>query len=462
MPRTRASKAAAVRKNNQQPTTNRAQKNQNEERKDEFEEEGDEDPIESVHIKRTAETSPDGKPLKKRTAFVDLTNAKNKANVEGNKKVAVVKPTKKTNKSVEVARKAQQVPDRRISPDVSTSEDSSINQSDTYYDVESDKSGNSSCYATPDDVLTSSKPGQKRPSTRSQGLIVDSSLAERNDDANAVPEGVEDFDKENWLDPFSASEYAMDIFQYFKERERKFAVRKYMTDQREISRSMRGILVDWMVEVQESFELNHETLYMGVKLVDLYLQRRVVGKETLQLLGATAVFITSKFEERNPPVIEDFLYICDDAYSRKELLAMEANVLRTIDFDIGFPLSYSYLRRYARCGKITMELLTLARYILETSLLDYDLVDESESLLAASSLLLANKMSNIHVWSKTLEYYTGYKVEDLKDLVNRLNTFLSQPVGKGLKTVHSKYSHKVFFEVAKIPILAKIDWDETS
>ena len=36
---------------------------------------------------------------------------------------------------------------------------------------------------------------------------------------------------------------------------------------------MRSILVDWLVEVQESFELNHETLYTAVKLMDLYLSK---------------------------------------------------------------------------------------------------------------------------------------------------------------------------------------------
>lgn len=67
---------------------------------------------------------------------------------------------------------------------------------------------------------------------------------------------------------------------------------------------MRALLVDWMVEVQESFELNHETLYLAVKLVDLYLtkssriqpEKEQLTKEELQLLGASALFIASKFD----------------------------------------------------------------------------------------------------------------------------------------------------------------------
>ena len=59
---------------------------------------------------------------------------------------------------------------------------------------------------------------------------------------------------------------------------------------------MRAILVDWLVEVQENFELNHETLYLAVKLVDLYVSKKEIAKEILQLVGAVSLFIASKFD----------------------------------------------------------------------------------------------------------------------------------------------------------------------
>jgi len=46
--------------------------------------------------------------------------------------------------------------------------------------------------------------------------------------------------------------------------------------------------------------------------------------------------------------VEDFLYICDGAYTERELIKMETNVLKVIDFKLGIPLSYRFLRRYAR------------------------------------------------------------------------------------------------------------------
>ncbi|XP_044267323.1 G2/mitotic-specific cyclin-B3 isoform X2 [Tribolium madens] len=269
-----------------------------------------------------------------------------------------------------------------------------------------------------------------------------------------VPEGVPDFDKENWDDIHQVSHYAMDIFNYMKSRESLFDITDYMDRQVCLTSWMRSLLVDWMVEVQESFELNHETLYLGVKLVDFYLSRMTVGKETLQLVGAASMFIASKYDERIPPAINDFLYICDGAYTCRELVRMEINILKVCDFNLGIPISYRFLRRYARCAKITMPVLTLARFILEYSLMDYATVTVRDSKLASASLYLALKMKKISGWTTALEFYSGYKLEDFEEVVILLNDGLHKKPKSPLMTVRNKYSHKIFFEVAKIPLIS--------
>ncbi|XP_026289841.1 G2/mitotic-specific cyclin-B3 [Frankliniella occidentalis] len=268
-----------------------------------------------------------------------------------------------------------------------------------------------------------------------------------------LPPGVEDFDAESATDPFAVSEYAYDIFEYLKEREAKYRISDYMDKQIDLTRFMRSLLIDWMVEVQENFELNHETLYLGVKIVDTYLSKVPVGKQTLQLVGAAAMFIASKYDERVPPLVDDLTYICDGAYNHDELIAMEVAILRVIGFDLSMPLSYRFLRRYARCAKIAMPQLTLARFILELSLLEYSMVTVSDSKLAAATLFLALKMQNLGGWTPTLEYYSGYKLEDIHDLVHQLNDMLHKKPKTALQTVRNKYSHKVFFEVANIPLV---------
>ena len=115
-----------------------------------------------------------------------------------------------------------------------------------------------------------------------------------------------------------------------------------------MTKMMRAILVDWLVEVQESFELNHETLYTAVKILDLYMSEVKVAKEDLQLVGATAALIACKIDERIPPCLDDFVYVCDDAYTREQIKTKEREVLATVGFDVGYPLSYRFVRRYGR------------------------------------------------------------------------------------------------------------------
>lgn len=264
---------------------------------------------------------------------------------------------------------------------------------------------------------------------------------------------ISEFDKELLHDPHQVSLYAMEIFEYLKSREPNFACEDYMSRQKSINENMRAVLVDWMVEVQESFELNHETLYLAVRIVDKYLSKVVIPKEKLQLVGAAAMFLSCKYDERLSPLIDDFVYICDNAYTHDDLLAMEQNVLYHIKFELSFPISYSFLRRYARCARIQMPLLTLARYILELALMNYKTVTLSDSKQAAAALYLAFKMVKHDEWNDKLEYYTGYKKSDFKDIVLLFNKMLHQDPCDQLKTIKTKYSHELFFRVANTPLL---------
>jgi cyclin B len=50
-------------------------------------------------------------------------------------------------------------------------------------------------------------------------------------------------------------------------------------------------------KVQENFELNHETLYLAVKIVDTYFASvPQVPRDNVQLIGAVSLFLSSKFD----------------------------------------------------------------------------------------------------------------------------------------------------------------------
>ena len=71
------------------------------------------------------------------------------------------------------------------------------------------------------------------------------------------------------------AEYVKDIYSHMQTVEPLFQPRPhYMTEQREINAKMRGILVDWLVEVARKHGLRAETLFMTVNLTDRYLSHR--------------------------------------------------------------------------------------------------------------------------------------------------------------------------------------------
>ncbi|XP_027518221.1 G2/mitotic-specific cyclin-B3 isoform X2 [Corapipo altera] len=366
---------------------------------------------ENCYAKRSS-SSPQGGP-KKRSAFGDITNARKNQLVAGKKEAVKVAPPK--------AQKAQGT--------LGVAKNNEINLK---------KSMKKTPPKAPSEPEVDPVPEKPVP------------VQELKPPKERQLPAVEDIDKEQLGDPYASAEYAKEIFEYMREREEKFMLPDFMEKQPDITGDMRAILVDWMVEVQENFELNHETLYLAVKLVDHYLVEVVSMREKLQLIGSTAILIASKFEERCPPCVDDFLYICDDAYKREELLAMEMSILSTLKFDINIPIPYRFLRRFAKCARATMETLTLARFLCEMTLQEYDYARESPSKLAASCLLLALTMKNLGGWTPTLEYYSGYSAQDLHPLVKRLNFLLTYQPRDKLNTVRSKYSHRVFFEVAKL------------
>ncbi|KAF4520625.1 hypothetical protein B566_EDAN007490 [Ephemera danica] len=286
------------------------------------------------------------------------------------------------------------------------------------------------------------------------------------------PPGVANFDQETYNDSNAVADYAPYIFCYLRTREPFYQVRPDFLSQHELlTNDVRSGCVNWMVEVQETLELNHETLYLGVKNLDLFLsnpkpksagQYRTpplpITPNRIRLVACASLLLAAQYDERLPPPPEDWLQMCDRGYTTAELNTMQQQLFCALNFDLGAPLSYRFLRRYARACGIDMDLLTLARYILESSLLDSQFSSESDSKLAASALWLAVCMKEgpaasleqrFQLWTPALQHYS-----DLHRIGARLNAWIrTLPTNADLGTVYSKYSHRVFRRVALIPPL---------
>jgi hypothetical protein len=87
-------------------------------------------------------------------------------------------------------------------------------------------------------------------------------------------------------------------------------------------------------------------------------------------VALAAMLIATKYEEIYPPLLKDYVFICDQIYSAEEILEMEKSILFELDFDIQLTSSYRFLERFAKIQKLDQVTFFLAQYMLELGLLD--------------------------------------------------------------------------------------------
>ncbi|KAI6688478.1 hypothetical protein NL676_025306 [Syzygium grande] len=224
----------------------------------------------------------------------------------------------------------------------------------------------------------------------------------------------------------------------------------YMDQQQDINERMRGILIDWLIEVHYKFELMDETLYLTVNLIDRFLAVQPVVKKKLQLVGVTAMLLACKYEEVSVPVVEDLILISDKAYSRKEVLEMERLMVNTLHFNMSVPTPYVFMRRFLKAAQSDKKLELLSFFIIELSLVEYEMLKFPPSLLAASAIYTAQcTVAGTKRWSTTCEWHTSYSEAQLLECARLMVTF-HQRAGSGKLTgVHRKYSTSKFGHAAR-------------
>ncbi|WOL03145.1 cyclin-A2-1-like [Canna indica] len=228
------------------------------------------------------------------------------------------------------------------------------------------------------------------------------------------------------------------------------------TLQRDITQSMRGILIDWLVEVSEEYRLVPDTLYLTVYIIDQFLSQNYIERQRLQLLGITCMLIASKYEEICAPRVEEFCFITDNTYTKAEVLKMETQVLSHIGFQLSVPTTKTFLRRFLRAANAldknpTLTFGYLANYLAELTLVEYNFIKFLPSIVAASAVFLAvwTLDQTNHPWNATLEYYTSYKAIDLKETVFALQE-LQMNSKCPLNAIREKYRQEKFERVATL------------
>ena len=125
--------------------------------------------------------------------------------------------------------------------------------------------------------------------------------------------------------------------------ERSRAIPQHFLERKAVTGRMRQILFDWILQVVERFAFQHETLQLAWIVADRALTKMNISKDKLQLLGATCLFISTKYEEVQIPHINDFVYLSASAFTKMDIMTMERDVCFCLFLVLKFKSKFSGL-----------------------------------------------------------------------------------------------------------------------
>ncbi|KAA0062803.1 putative cyclin-B3-1 isoform X1 [Cucumis melo var. makuwa] len=264
---------------------------------------------------------------------------------------------------------------------------------------------------------------------------------------------------DNDYDQMEVAEYVEEIYDYYWVTEaQSSSLSNYLSVQKEIAPLMRGILINWLIEVHFKFDLMPETLFLSVTLFDRYLSLVKIKKNEMQLVGLTALLLASKYEDFWHPRVKDLLSISAESYSREQMLQMEALILKKLKFRLNVPTTYVFMLRFLKAAQsANTQLEHLSFYLIELALVEYEALSFRPSLLCASALYVARctlRMSPS--WTKLLNKHTRYETSQIRECAEMILKFHQSAQLGQLKVTYEKYMKPNFNGVAAIKPLDKL------
>lgn len=303
-----------------------------------------------------------------------------------------------------------------------------------------------------------------------------------------LPDGVEDIDAHDADDAQCCSEYIGFIMEKMRQKEVKTMELKrataapaeaaavegatatvvpccckkpYVAESKKphFTEKQRAILVDWLVDVVVKFKLLSESFFTCVELIDICLQLDDVISllKELQLIGICCLMISCKAEEPfGGPEVRDFIYICDGAFDRAQIVKGERKILTATKFEVFPATSLFFLRRFSKAAGSSAETHTMAKYICENACVDYNICQSYlPSEIAIGAVVASRAIFELDtLFTKTMQHHAKHD----KKRALQASIALMHHLEKNwlptytLKAVKRRYSVAKMLEVGRKPL----------
>ncbi|XP_064644343.1 cyclin-F-like [Lineus longissimus] len=233
---------------------------------------------------------------------------------------------------------------------------------------------------------------------------------------------------------------------------------------RDLTNTMRYILVDWLVEVAGMKEFSTHTLHIAISVVDRFLRNHKMIRSKLQLLGVSAMVLCSRFLGRDIITIREAAWLTDNTYKYEDVVRMMGEIISTLRGKIRVVTSLDHLYIFETLASLDLRSKYLSEYVCELALLQSELGAYRQSEVAACSLLLSNlALKKESPWPAHMQEFTGFTLEDLTKCTLHIHEkcFLEGTMTDHreveLQAVKQRYSDEAFYEVSTIKMVSSDD-----
>lgn len=230
--------------------------------------------------------------------------------------------------------------------------------------------------------------------------------------------------RENLTNRVLFNEYVDQISTHLATVELKSQPNAMMIDlQPEIKWFMRPYLVNFIIQIHSTLKLKPQTLFLCWNIIDRYCAKRIAFKQHYQLIGCTALWIASKYEDKKSrvPTICELSQMCSNVYDSSMFKEMELHILTTLNWSVsmtsiedilqlavkfsdpdGKELLNQPLENYKSNSPVVSAILAVSRFLGELTLYEKEYLNWSPSMLGSSIFILSCSILNLDVGTNYL------------------------------------------------------------
>ncbi|EPS58312.1 hypothetical protein M569_16502 [Genlisea aurea] len=169
------------------------------------------------------------------------------------------------------------------------------------------------------------------------------------------------------------------------------------TDCGELVVEQRLHMVHWIIEQATIQELQKETMFLAVNLLDRFLSKGYFKTSgNLQIAGIACLTLAIRIEENQPynSISKKTFHVGNASYSRCEVVAMEWLVQEVLDFQCFLPTLYNFLWFYLKAARSNEFIEKTAKYLAVLTLMSHQQLCYWPSTVAAGLVILASLATN--------------------------------------------------------------------